>query len=56
VEVDVSDITGSAAPARRIGIVAVTVSHTDRTDVPLVGMLVPDIDLDATATMPLEPP
>jgi hypothetical protein len=56
VEVDVGDITGVDAPARRIGVVAVTLTHTDTTDVPLVGVLVPDIDLDATATMPLEPP
>ena len=56
VEVDVGDITGVDAPARRIGVVAVTITHTDTTDVPLVGLLVPDIELDATATMPLEPP
>ena len=56
VDVDIGDITGIDAPARRIGIVSVTITHTDSTDVPIVGLLVPDVDLDATATMPLEPP
>ena len=56
VDVDIGELSGIDTPARRIGIVAVTITHTDTTDVPIVGLLVPDVDLDATATMPLEPP
>ena len=36
--------------------VTVTVSTTDRTDVPLIGLLLPDVHLEASATMQLEPP
>jgi len=36
--------------------VTVTVSHVTRTDVPLIGSLIPDVDVTATATMALEPP
>ena len=36
--------------------VAVTVSLTDPTDVPLIGGLLPDVTVSATATMVLEPP
>ncbi|MEO7371247.1 MAG: TadE/TadG family type IV pilus assembly protein [Ilumatobacteraceae bacterium] len=36
--------------------VTVTVSHLTRTDVPLIGTLLPDITVTATATMALEPP
>lgn len=35
--------------------VEVTVSHVTRTDVPLVGALLPDVTVRATATMRLEP-
>jgi TadE-like protein len=36
--------------------VTVTVSHVTRTDVPLIGALIPDITTTAEATMALEPP
>jgi Flp pilus assembly protein TadG len=36
--------------------VTVTVAHVTRTDVPLIGALLPDITVTATATMALEPP
>jgi len=36
--------------------ISVTVSHLTHTDVPLIGALIPDIDVTATATMALEPP
>jgi Flp pilus assembly protein TadG len=44
--------------ATRVAIdtVTVTVSHVTRTDVPLIGALLPDITVNATATMALEPP
>ena len=38
------------------GRVTVTVSFVDRTDAPLVGWLLPDVTLTASATMLLEPP
>lgn len=36
--------------------VTVTVRHTDHTDMPLIGPLLPDVDLSATVTMAVEPP
>ncbi|HEX3089900.1 MAG TPA: TadE family protein [Ilumatobacteraceae bacterium] len=44
--------------ATRVAIdtVIVTVSHVTHTDVPLIGALLPDITVNATATMALEPP
>lgn len=36
--------------------VTVTVGHRSRTDVPIVGPLIADVDLRASATMVLEPP
>ncbi len=36
--------------------VTITVSHVTRTDVPLIGALLPDITVTAAATMALEPP
>jgi hypothetical protein len=36
--------------------VTVTVRHRSVTDVALIGRLISDVDLDATATMALEPP
>jgi TadE-like protein len=39
-----------------IDAVTVTVSHVTPTDVPLIGALLPDITVTATATMALEPP
>lgn len=36
--------------------VTVTVTHLTRTDVPLIGALLPDITVTAEATMALEPP
>ena len=43
-----NDVSGST--------VSVTVSHLTHTDVPLIGALLPDIHITATATMALEPP
>lgn len=40
----------------RLAVVTVIVRDTDPTDVPLVGMLVPDAGLEADVTMALEPP
>ena len=36
--------------------ITVTVSHVTPTDVPLIGVLLPDITVTAAATMALEPP
>ena len=36
--------------------VTVTVRHVTHTDVPLIGSLIPDVDVAASATMALEPP
>ena len=36
--------------------VTITVSHVTHTDVPLIGALLPDVTVTATATMALEPP
>lgn len=36
--------------------VTVTVTHVTRTDVPLIGALLPDVVVSSTATMALEPP
>jgi len=36
--------------------VTVTVSHVTPTDVPLIGALLPDVTVTATATMAMEPP
>ena len=36
--------------------VTVTVGHRSRTDIALIGRLIDDVDLRATATMALEPP
>jgi len=36
--------------------VTVTVTHLTHTDVPLIGALIPDVDVEATVTMALEPP
>jgi Flp pilus assembly protein TadG len=38
------------------GTVTVTVSHVTHTDVPLIGALLPDITVEADATMAFEPP
>jgi Flp pilus assembly protein TadG len=38
------------------GSVTVTVSHLTRTELPLVGLLIPDVTLRASATMTNEPP
>jgi Flp pilus assembly protein TadG len=43
-----SDLSGST--------VSVTVGHITHTDVPLIGVLLPDIHITAQATMALEPP
>lgn len=40
----------------RTDTVAATVRYVHRTDVPLVGALLPDVTLTATVTMALEPP
>jgi hypothetical protein len=36
--------------------VTVTVRHVTHTDVPLIGSLIPDVEVTGTATMALEPP
>lgn len=64
-----SGTTADAAAAQAIGLrplqvsatssasaVTVTVSHVTHTDVPLIGALLPDVVVSATATMALEPP
>lgn len=38
------------------GLVTVVVSYVDRTDVPLVGALLPDLTVVGRASMPVEPP
>lgn len=38
------------------GTVTATVSYTERTQAPLVGMLLPDLALTASVTMAVEPP
>lgn len=38
------------------GMVTATVRYTDRTDVPLIGALLPDVTLAASVTMQVEPP
>jgi Flp pilus assembly protein TadG len=38
------------------GMVTATVRYTDPTDVPLVGALLPDLDVVASVTMAVEPP
>ncbi len=38
------------------GTVTVTVIHVTHTDVPMIGLLLPDITVTADATMALEPP
>ena len=38
------------------GMVTVTVRYVERTDVPLIGALLPDVHVEASATMVLEPP
>jgi Flp pilus assembly protein TadG len=38
------------------GTVTATVTHAERTDVPLIGLLIPDVTLRASATMVVEPP
>ncbi|HQZ34850.1 MAG TPA: TadE/TadG family type IV pilus assembly protein [Ilumatobacteraceae bacterium] len=38
------------------GAVTATVRYTDRTDIPLIGALLPDVVISATVTMAVEPP
>lgn len=38
------------------GIVTATVSHVNHTEVPLIGALLPDVTLDASVSMAVEPP
>lgn len=38
------------------GMVTATVHYTDRTDVPLIGALLPEVTLTASVTMQVEPP
>jgi Flp pilus assembly protein TadG len=44
------------ATVSSIDAVTVRVSHVTHTDVPMIGALLPDITVEATATMALEPP
>ena len=37
-------------------LVRVTVTYVDRTDVPVIGVLLPDVTVEATVTMAVEPP
>jgi Flp pilus assembly protein TadG len=46
----------SISTALSIDTVTVTVAHVTHTEVPLIGALLPDIEVTATATMALEPP
>jgi Flp pilus assembly protein TadG len=46
----------SIATSVSVATVTVTVSHVTQTDVPLIGALLPDVTVHATATMALEPP
>ncbi len=46
----------SVRVAQRGGTVTATVSYTERTQAPLVGVLLPDVTLTASVTMALEPP
>lgn len=46
----------AVATAVSIDAVTVTISHVTHTDVPMIGALLPDITVKATATMALEPP
>lgn len=38
------------------GVVTAHVTYTDHTDVPFIGVLLPDVDVHATAAMAIEPP
>ena len=46
----------TVAASSSASVVTVTVSHVTPTDVPLIGALLPDVTVTATATMALEPP
>ena len=46
----------SVSMGRSDDTVTVTVSHVTHTDVPLIGALLPDITVEARATMAFEPP
>jgi Flp pilus assembly protein TadG len=56
----VDRIEALAAPSVEVSLgpdtVAVTVSHTVRTDMPIVGAVLRDVSVSGTATMALEPP
>jgi Flp pilus assembly protein TadG len=59
-----ADAAGAAVPLDPLGVsavtgagrVTVTVTYTSRTDVPLIGGLIGDVELRADVTMALEPP
>jgi Flp pilus assembly protein TadG len=64
-----SGVSAEAAAARAVALrplvvvihgagdtVTVTVSHVTHTDVPMIGALLPDVTVSASATMALEPP
>ena len=46
----------AVAISSSVDTVTVTVSHVTPTDVPLIGALLPDVTVTATATMAMEPP
>lgn len=52
---DSDDAALGTSPAR-IAVVAATVRYVDPTDVPLIGLFIPAIELRATVTMAVEPP
>lgn len=56
VEVGVASVTVGDGTSTSMRVVDVAVRRRDPTDVPLVGIVVPDIHLEARASMPLEPP
>lgn len=53
--VGIAPLVVTAAPGAG-GTVTVTVRYVDRTDAPLIGWLLPDLTLTASATMVVEPP
>lgn len=49
-------LAGRVTVSAHTGYVTVVVSKTNLTDVPLVGVLLPDVEVTGSATMLLEPP
>lgn len=53
---DTSTTAANGLGAARIAVVVATVRYVDPTDVPLIGLFIPAIELRATVTMAVEPP